>query len=119
MKNPPWVREEAILLLDLYIQCGRQQLPANDERVITLSELLRNLPFHTPGTRTSSFRNPTGISMKMGNLLALDPLYDGVGLDSASKLDRQIWDEFADNPDGLHSAAQAIRATANSTIQHS
>ena len=115
MRNPPWVREEAILLLDLYIQCGRQQLPANDERVIALSELLRRLPFHAPETRTSSFRNPTGISMKMGNLLALDPRYDGIGLASASQMDQQIWDEFAENPEALHSAAQGIRARANST----
>ncbi len=113
MKNPAWVREEAILLLDLYMQCGRQQLPPTDERVIALSELLRRLPFHPQEMHTGSFRNPTGISMKMGNLLALDPLYDGVGLDSASGMDRQIWDEFADNPEALHSAAQAIRARAN------
>ena len=71
MKNPPWVREEAILLLDLSMQCGRQQLPPTDERVIALGELLRRLPFHPPETRSDSFRNPTGISMKMGNLLAL------------------------------------------------
>ncbi len=109
------MREEAILLLDLYMQCGRQQLLPTDERVIALSELLRRLPFHLPETRTGSFRNPTGISMKMGNLLALDPLYDGVGLDSASQSDRQVWDEFADDPEALHSAAQEIRANAEPT----
>ncbi len=113
MRNPPWVRDEAILLLDLYMQCGRQQLPPTDERVIALSGLLRRLPFHPLETRTGSFRNPTGISMKMGNLLALDPLYDGVGLDSASEIDQQVWDEFADKPEALHSAAQAIRAKAS------
>ncbi len=109
MKKPPWVREEAILLLDLYMQSGRQQLPPTDERVIALSELLRRLPFHPQEKRDSSFRNPTGIHMKMGNLLALDPLYDGVGLDSASAMDRQVWEEFADRPEALHGAAQVIR----------
>ncbi len=115
MKNPPWLYEEEILLLDLYMQCGRHQLPATDERVIALSELLRRLPFHTPETRDSSFRNPTGIHMKMGNLLALDPLYDGVGLDSVSQTDRLVWDEYADKPETLHSAAQVIRTSARST----
>ncbi len=115
MKNPSWVREEAILLLDLYMQCGRQQLPRTDERVIALSEPLRRPPFHPPESRTGSFRNPTGISMKMGNLLALDPLYDGIGLDSASKLDRQIWDEFAEDPAGLYSTAQEIQEEIKSS----
>ncbi len=114
MKNPPWVREEAILLLDLYMQCGRQQLPTTDGRVIALSELLHRLPFHPPEKRSGSFRNPTGISMKMGNLLALDPLYPGVGLDSASAMDRQVWEEYADTPEALHSAALKIRARTNS-----
>ncbi len=83
--------------------------------MIALSDLLRRLPFHPPETRTGSFRNPTGISMKMGNLLAFDPLYDGVGLDSASEMDRQVWDEFAENPEALHSSAQAIRVSINAS----
>ncbi len=60
MKNPPWTREEAILLLDLYMQCGRQQLPPTDERVIALSALLRRLPFHPPETRAGSFATRPG-----------------------------------------------------------
>ncbi len=115
MKNPPWVREEAILLLDLYIQCGRQHLPPTDEQVIALSGLLRRLPFHAPEKRDSSFRNPTGVSMKMANLRALDPQCDDVGLDRTSAMDRQVWDEFDDKPEALRSAAQTIRAKARST----
>ncbi len=117
MKNPPWLYEEEILLLDLYLQCGRQQLSATDERVTALSELLRRLPFHPPETRTGSFRNPTRISMKMGNLLALDPFYDGVGLDSTSATDRQVWEEDADKPDALRNEAQEIRVKAKSVEQ--
>ncbi len=115
MKNPPWVREEAILLLDLYMQCGRHLLPPTDERVIALSELLRRLPFHPPEKRAGSFRNPTGISMKLGNLLALDPCHDGVGLDSASTMDRQVWEKYAEEPDALRNAAQAIRTSVRPT----
>ncbi len=70
MMIPPWLYEEEILLLDLYIQCGQQHLPPTDEQVITLSELLRRLPFHPPEKCDSSFRNPTGISMKLANLRA-------------------------------------------------
>ncbi len=83
--------------------------------MIALSGLLRRLPFHPPEKRAGSFRNPTGISMKLGNLLALDPLYDGVGLDSASAMDRQVWDEFADDPERLHAVAQEVRAVTKLT----
>ncbi len=51
--------------------------------------------------------------MKLGNLLALDPLYDGVGLDSASQTERPVWEDFANDPEGLHSASQKIRAQTN------
>ncbi len=94
------------------MQCGRQQLPLTDERVIALSKLLCRLSFFPPEKRTGSFRNPTGMSMKLGNLRALDPLYDGVGLDSASAMDQQVWDEFVEDRAALHSAANAIRAKA-------
>ncbi len=88
-------------------------MPPTDERVIALSELLRHLPFHPPETRSGSFRNPTGISMKVGNLLALDPLFDGVGLDGAGQMERQVWDEYADDPEALHPATLEIRTRLN------
>jgi hypothetical protein len=76
MENLPWVREEVVLLLDLYIQSGRQQLPLTHKWVIALSELLRRLPFHLSETRSGSYS--TEIRLKIGNLLALDLLYGGV-----------------------------------------
>ena len=84
-RNPNWTRDELILALNLYINAGRVQLDNNDPRVIELSELLNNLPIHPTELRQAKFRNPNGVSMKLGNFLSIDPKYDGVGLQRGSK----------------------------------
>ena len=45
----------------------------------------------------------------MGNFLSLDPSYSGKGLASVSKLDREVWDEFAHNRERLKATANAIK----------
>ena len=105
MHNPPWNREELILLMDLYARHGA--LSSQHAEVIELSKLLNRLAGRAP---TPTFRNPTGISMKLANLLALDPDYPGVGLSAASRGDQAIWDEFTDHRDQLSHEAAAIRA---------
>ena len=108
-RNPNWTRDEVILALDLYIREGRQQLDAQHPEVIALSQLLNRLPFHAPEHRTTGFRNPAGVSMKLGNFLAVDPAYAGAGLSRGSKLEQEIWDEFASDLRRLQREAQAIR----------
>lgn len=109
--NPNWVRDELILALDLYFKYGRTQLNPKHPQVIELSGILNSLPIHSGRYRDIEFRNPNGVSMKLGNFLSLDPQYEGVGLSSGGKLDREVWDEFADTPYKLHQIATAIRAT--------
>lgn len=60
--------------------------------------------------------------MKVANYLALDPEYHGVGLNNPSKLDQQVWDEFAGNLESLHREAERIRnqyRQTSSTIEQS
>ncbi len=109
-RNPNWTRDEVILALDLYLREGRQQLDASHPKVLELSNLLNTLPIHSPELRESKFRNATGVSMKLGNFLAVDPDYEGVGLSRGSRLEKEIWDEFASEPYRLHSLAAAIRS---------
>jgi len=47
--------------------------------------------------------------MKLGNFLSIDPEYEGVGLSRRGKLDQEIWEEFAGDPERLHRVAEAIR----------
>jgi 5-methylcytosine-specific restriction protein A len=118
-KNPPWTRDELILALNLYINAGRVQLGNSDPQVIELSELLNNLPIHPTKLRQAKFRNPNGVSMKLGNFSSIDPNYDGVGLERGSKLELEVWNDFADEPYLLSKVASAIRRDFVSIISES
>jgi len=79
-RNPPWIRDELILALDLYLKC-RQSLPGpKSASVIELSHLLNQMGAMLQRTKDSStYRNPNGVSMKLMNFRRLDPLYINEG----------------------------------------
>lgn len=112
-RNPNWTRDEIILALDLYMREGRQQLAPDHLAIANLSRVLNTLPIHPKELREAEFRNPTGVSMKLGNFLAIDPEYSGTGLSRGSRLEREIWDEFADQPERLRATADSIRSSQN------
>ncbi|PYE55302.1 EVE domain-containing protein [Deinococcus yavapaiensis] len=107
-QNPPWARDELILVLDLYLRSGRIQLGTKHPEVIALSKLLNDLPIHPPERRDGTFRNVNGVNKKMGNIWFLDPKRPG-GLPGGGRGDREVWDEFAHRPEHLHELATAIR----------
>lgn len=109
MKNPSWVRDEIILAMDLYLSAGRKQLPPSHRDVIELSNLLNRLPVHSVSMRGKNFRNATGVSMILGNFLAIDPQRDGRGLSRANRLQAVVWRDFESNPVALRQIAEAIR----------
>ena len=113
-KLPTWHRDEAILLLDLYLRLAEQgktplNLPHDAPEITELSGTLRRLPLHGPWTHVPAFRNPNGIHMKLMNLVSLDPNHDGKGLQAASQLDRDTWTTYAHDPDLVHRLATSIR----------
>ena len=108
MKNPNWVREEVILLVDTYFKVTGQ-ISANNPQVIKLSEILNKLDIHQNIVDKTKFRNPSGISMKLANLMALDPNYEGEGLKSYSELDKAVFEEFFNNRLELQTQADEIR----------
>jgi 5-methylcytosine-specific restriction protein A len=108
-RNPVWTRDELILALDLYRRLG-QVGPENAE-VIALSGLLRGLPLYGEGDGTT-YRNASGVAMKLGNFAALDPAEPGVGLTRGGRGDREVWDEYWPDPARLSRTANAIRAAA-------
>ena len=46
--------------------------------------------------------------MKLGNFLAHDPVYPGVGLKRGNRLEAEVWREFASNPARLREIARSI-----------
>jgi putative restriction endonuclease len=78
-----WSRDELILAFDLYCRISFGKTSAKNPHVMKLAELLK--------------RSPAGVGRKLGNFASFDPELQKrqiSGLTHASKLDREIWDEF-------------------------
>lgn len=111
-RNPVWQRDELILALEVYFRWRPKVPPAETHPdVVELSELLQNLPLIPAEDRRESFRNPSGVYMKLANFQYLDPTAEG-GLDAYGKRDAEVWDEFAEHPAQLQAAAREIRHSA-------
>lgn len=85
-----WTRDELILAINLYIKLPFGKMHSRNPDIKQLSELLG--------------RSPSSVARKLGNLASFDPALKsrGVsGLANASKLDREIWNEFYQNWDQL------------------
>ncbi|SEP49914.1 EVE domain-containing protein [Rhodospirillales bacterium URHD0017] len=107
-RNPDWTREEHILGLDLYLRLHETSYPKDHPEVIKLSEILQALAKLRGTTGGPTFRNANGVSMKMLNFRRFDPSYDGTGLPSGSKLEEEVWGEYADRPEALATEVRSI-----------
>ena len=120
MRNPKWHRDEIILALELYFRTETGQIHASNPQIIELSEILNFLPIQKERPNTGKFRNPNGVSLKLSNFLALDPTYEGKGMQSYSKLDESVFNEFKDDKSSLIAIATNIRKTvANTDLRNS
>ncbi|MBD8489193.1 HNH endonuclease [Echinicola sp. CAU 1574] len=109
MRNPKWHRDEIILALDLYYSLEPGQIHGRNPAVIELSELLNRLPIFDIKPDAVKFRNPNGVGLKLSNFLAIDPEYHGKGMQSFSKLDEQVFNEFDGKRYELKKIANSIR----------
>ncbi|MFC7526132.1 HNH endonuclease [Parapedobacter sp. GCM10030251] len=111
MRNPKWHKDELILALDLYFKIEPGQIHAQNPAIIELSQVLNTLPFSEAKTDAERYRNPNGVGLKLSNFLAIDPDYKGKGMQSYSRLDEQVFNEFKNNRALLRQLANNIRAT--------
>jgi putative restriction endonuclease len=82
-----WTRDELLIALNLYHKLTFGLLHSKQPAIITLAEKFG--------------RGSNSVAMKLCNLASLDPALKlrGIkGLEGASKLDREIWQEFYENP---------------------
>lgn len=94
-----WSREELILAFELYCRIPFQKTKANNPAVKRLATILG--------------RTPASVARKLGNFGAFDPTLQNrniSGLTHTSKLDREIWDEFHADWNGLVWEATQLRA---------
>lgn len=115
-RNPNWSRDELILALDLYLDVDGQLLDDTDRRVIELSMLLNKL---YKSETNENFRNPNGVSMKLGNFSRFDPQHLAAGrkgLSRGAKADELVWEEFNQNRTELKKIADSIKDAAFSDV---
>jgi putative restriction endonuclease len=102
-----WTREECILAINLYCKIPFGQMHASNKDVKDLAVLIN--------------RSPAAVARKLGNFASFDPKLRqrGVkGLENASKLDKQIWQEYMEHWDEAFIRGEQLLATKkHSTLE--
>ena len=97
--SPKWSREQTLLAFQFYCETPFGQLHGRNKKVIELAKLIG--------------RTPDALAMKCVNIASVDPKIrqsGRTGLTNASALDREVWDEFHGNWDGLLEECEALRS---------
>lgn len=110
MISSRWTPEQLKLAFHLYCQLPFGKLHSRNSEIIELARLIR--------------RTPSAVAMKLVNFASLDPAITSSGrrgLGNASQADRDVWDEFHANWDGLveQSASLRISLSSNDDAQKS
>lgn len=90
MSRQPWQREQLLVAFAFYCETPFGKLHAGNPDIIALAGRLG--------------RTPSALAMKLCNFASLDPQMAarGIrGLGAASKADRDLWEEFGRDPEGV------------------
>ncbi len=102
-----WTRDELVLAINLYCKLPFGKMHKGTLEVIKFAELIG--------------RTPSSIALKLVNFASFDPTLQERGIkgaSNASKLDKQIWDEFYNNWDAALLESERLLAKAkHSTIE--
>jgi putative restriction endonuclease len=99
-----WTRDELILAINLYCKLPFGKMHKATPEIIKFAELIG--------------RTPSSIALKLGNFASFDPTLKERGIkgaSNASKLDKQIWDEFYNNWDSALIESEKLLAHAKHT----
>lgn len=110
-RNPPWVDDELLVVLDLYLE-HRRVIEENDPRVVAASELLNRLPLHRQAG-APGFRTPDAVVLRMANYRAYDPSTAARGMTNAGRRAQQVWARYADDQTTVHNLVTSIARLAD------
>lgn len=99
MSANKWTREEEIIVFNLYCKIPFQKSSKHHPDVIRIANLIK--------------RSPSAVNMKIGNFGSFDDTLKAkgiTGLTNASKLDKEIWDEFNGKWDELAYTSERLIA---------
>lgn len=100
MSSSRWTKEELKLAFHLYCQLPFGKLHSRNPEIVELASMIS--------------RTPSAVAMKLVNLASLDPAITRTGrsgLGNASALDREVWNEFHADWEGLALECQSMRET--------
>ena len=103
MNSSRWTKEELKLAFHLYCQLSFGKLHSRNPEIVELASMIN--------------RTPSAVAMKLVNLASLDPAITRTGrsgLGNASALDREVWNEFHADWEGLAVECQSIREALGS-----
>lgn len=101
-----WTKEQLKLAFHLYCQLPFGKLDMRTPEVIKLAGLID--------------RTPGAVAMKLSNFASLDPAITSTGrkgLEGASNLDREIWDEFHSDWETLAVESEMLRRKLDANAQ--
>jgi 5-methylcytosine-specific restriction protein A len=117
-RNPAWSRDELMLALHLYLHNRKSPPGKTSLQVAELSELLVKMAEHSALSET--YRNATGVYMKMMNFRSLDPQFTTEGKKGLTRRNGDeliVWTLYADRLDYLDTLVATIKATADYDIE--
>ena len=97
MNSVRWTKEQLKLAFHLYCQLPFGKLHSKNPDIVELATLIG--------------RTPAAVAMKLVNFASLDPVITNsgrTGLNNASAMDREIWEEFHADWEGLASECSAL-----------
>ena len=107
MKSSKWTKEQTIVAFNLYCKIPFQKASSNNPDIIKIANIIG--------------RSPNSVKMKIGNFGSFDPELKRkgiVGLANASKLDKEVWDEFHNDWDRLaYESEKLIAKFMNKNIE--
>lgn len=106
MATNRWTKEQLRLAFYLYCQLPFGKLDMRTPEVIKLAGLIG--------------RTPGAVAMKLSNFASLDPAITSTGrkgLEGASNLDREIWDEFYSDWEALAIESEMLRRKLDANAQ--
>jgi putative restriction endonuclease len=106
MATNRWTKEQLKLAFHLYCQLPFGKLDMRTPEVIKLAGLIG--------------RTPGAVAMKLSNFASLDPAITSTGrkgLEGASNLDREIWDEFHADWEALAVESELLRRKLDANAQ--
>ena len=102
-----WTREELILAVNLYCKLPFGKMHKATPEIVQLANLIG--------------RTPSSIALKLGNFASFDPTLKARGIkgaSNASKLDKEVWNEFYSNWDiALIESEKLLAKTKRTTIE--